>query len=414
MLGGLAVGGRLALGPAAVIAAEADTLPPWSPGLLDIHHIDTGVGNATFVLAPDGTTILIDCGATRGGPPASAALRPDDGRSAGEWVARYARRHAQAAGREALDYIIATHIHPDHVGAPLPTDRRSTDGVALSGLPEVDSLMPAGLVIDRGYPDYAPIPLISAPFAENHLAWLNSRVRRGLRVEQVRVGSETQVMARSGKGLALRFVGGNGRVWSGAGEASRALFPPRTQWNAEATPEENHLSIAMVLSYGPFRYFAGGDLVADTHDGAYPWLDTETPVVTSAGQVDVAAADHHGYFDACGPAFTRMLDADAYIVQAWHATHPAMATIQRLLNAWPGRRMRDVYVTRLTPESKAVNGRFLPALRSSEGHVVVRVSADGRYRIFVTDSRDESDRILLASASKASKLARLSAGATRE
>lgn len=151
------------------------------------------------------------------------------------------------------------------------------------------------------------------------------------------------------------------------------------------------------------------------HDGhgnchttrAYPWLDTETPIVQAAGRVDVAAANHHGYFDACGPAFAQALDADAYIVQAWHATHPAMETMQRLLNAWPGRQTRDVYVTRLVPESRSVNNRFLSALQSSEGHVVVRVSADGRYRIFVTDSRDESDRIVLAGALKTPKLIRV-------
>jgi hypothetical protein len=48
-------------------AAALEALPPWARGTLDIHHIDTGVGNSTFILAPDGTTILIDCGATRGG-----------------------------------------------------------------------------------------------------------------------------------------------------------------------------------------------------------------------------------------------------------------------------------------------------------------------------------------------------------
>jgi hypothetical protein len=404
VLGGLAAG--MALRPAAALAGGEERLAPWSSGLLDIHHIDTGVGNATFVLAPDGTTLLIDCGATRGGPPASAALRPDGSRSAGEWVARYALRHARPAGRQALDYIIATHVHPDHVGAPLPGDRRSADGVLLSGLPEVDALMPAGLVIDRGYPDYAPLPLIAAPFAENHVAWLNARLQQSRRVERVRVGSNTQVRARSGAGLGLRFVGGAGQVWTGSGERSRSLLPPPARWTRAATPNENHLSIAMVLSYGPFRYFAGGDLSADTQDGAYPWLDTETPIVRAAGRVDVAAADHHGYFDACGPAFTRMLDADAYVVQAWHATHPAMPVIQRVLDAWPGRKVRDVYVTRLTPESKAVNDRFVPALRSSEGHVVVRVYPDGRYRIFVTDSRDEGDRVVLASALTVPKLAR--------
>jgi hypothetical protein len=400
MLGGLAAGGCCVLKLQGAHSQEPRTLPPWTPGTLDIHHIDTGVGNATFVLAPDGTTILIDCGATRGGPPASAALRPNNSRAAGEWVARYALRHARAAERETLDYMIATHVHPDHVGAPLPQDPRTADGVVLSGLPQVDALMLADVVIDRGYPDYASLPLIPAPFAKNHRAWLDARTAKGRRVERASVGSRTQVVPRRSGAFELRFVGGDGRVWTGEGETSRTMLADRSLWNAEAMPGENHFSLAMVLSCGRFRYFAGGDLSADTHDGAYPWLDTESPVVRAAGRVDVAAANHHGYFDACGPAFVQALDADAYVVPAWHATHPAMATLQRMEGAWAANsKLRDVYVTRLVAESRAINARFLPGLRSSEGHVVVRVRSDGTYRIFVTDSTDEQDRITVASAS---------------
>jgi uncharacterized protein (UPF0254 family) len=83
-----------------------------------------------------------------------------------------------------------------------------------------------------------------------------------------------------------------------------------------------------------------------------------------------------------------------------------MATLQRLSNAWPDRPLRDVYITRLAPESRAVNGRFLPSVKSVEGHVVVRVEPDDRYRIFVTDSRDERDAVVMASALKTAKLAR--------
>ena len=47
----------------ALTAARAEVvgepLPPWSPGTLDIHHI-----NAAFFLFPDGTTMLVDAGAT--------------------------------------------------------------------------------------------------------------------------------------------------------------------------------------------------------------------------------------------------------------------------------------------------------------------------------------------------------------
>jgi hypothetical protein len=277
-LGGLAIGSHPAFRPAKGHAAEADRLPPWTPGTLDIHHIDTGVGNATFILAPDGITILIDCGATRGGPPASTALRPDDSRAAGEWVARYALRHARAANRTTLDYIVATHVHPDHIGSPLDGDPRAAAGYTLTGLSQIDALMPADLVVDRGFPDYAPLPLIDTPFASNHLAWLKARRKAGKRVEQVKVGSERQLHARRTGAFSVRFVGGNGRVWTGEGEQSRDLLPPRSIWTAESTPEENHMSIALVLSYGSFRYFTGGDLIGDTHDGAFPWLDVETPI----------------------------------------------------------------------------------------------------------------------------------------
>ena len=34
----------------------------WRTGELDIHFINTGVGEQTFFIFPDGTTMLLDCG----------------------------------------------------------------------------------------------------------------------------------------------------------------------------------------------------------------------------------------------------------------------------------------------------------------------------------------------------------------
>ena len=46
-----------ALSPIGAQEAERDVigqpLTPWSEGVLDIHHISTGKGNATFVIFPD-------------------------------------------------------------------------------------------------------------------------------------------------------------------------------------------------------------------------------------------------------------------------------------------------------------------------------------------------------------------------
>ena len=57
------------------------------------------------------------------------------------------------------------------------------------------------------------------------------------------------------------------------------------------------------------------------------------------------------------------------------------------------RSLRDVFITRLDPASRAVNERFLPGVKSTEGNVIIRVGGDGRYRIYVTDSKDERDNI---------------------
>ena len=37
-------------------------LSEWQPGFLDIHHINTGRGDAAFMVFPDGTTMLVDAG----------------------------------------------------------------------------------------------------------------------------------------------------------------------------------------------------------------------------------------------------------------------------------------------------------------------------------------------------------------
>ena len=50
--------------PAAALAETliGSPLPPWREGNFDIHHIDTGRGNSTLLVLPDGTTLMIDAG----------------------------------------------------------------------------------------------------------------------------------------------------------------------------------------------------------------------------------------------------------------------------------------------------------------------------------------------------------------
>src|SRR5918995_432400 len=80
-------------------------LPLWTAGTLDIHHINTGRGNATFFRLPDGTTMLVDAGDGGPPPPRGTPPRPDASQPPAEWIARYVR----AMGATQIDYGYLTH-----------------------------------------------------------------------------------------------------------------------------------------------------------------------------------------------------------------------------------------------------------------------------------------------------------------
>jgi competence protein ComEC len=70
--------------------------PPASGKELRVHVLDVGQGDSILILSPEGKTVLIDAGDEKNGKKVVEALR--------------------ANGVQQLDYFIATHTHPDHIG----------------------------------------------------------------------------------------------------------------------------------------------------------------------------------------------------------------------------------------------------------------------------------------------------------
>jgi beta-lactamase superfamily II metal-dependent hydrolase len=386
-------------------AAVPSALPPgrtWSRGSLEVHHISAGRGNATLCIFPDGTTLLIDAGAVRGDPALLAPLRPDGSRRPGEWIGRYVQRRLAETGMPVLDAALLTHFHPDHMGDVTDDAPRSRFGsYRLSGITDVAEVVPIRRLIDRGFPRYDYPAVRSDATMNNYRAFVAAGAGRGMRTERFVAGSSGQFRlehATAGfPSFAVRNIAANGEVWSGRGDAAVPHFPAADSLRPEDLPDENMCSCALKIVLGPFAYFAGGDLTDATADGDLPWRDVETPAAQAAGHVDVAAVDHHGYYDAGGAGFVRALRPRVFVIQAWHATHPALSTLERLYSTrlYPGE--RDVFATAIVPASASVNERLIGRLRSASGHVVVRVAPGGRtYVVDVVDDRDESDRVLAA------------------
>lgn len=206
-------------------ALSAATLPPRADGELDIHHINTGLGDQTLFVLPDGTTLLVDTGdiqalfRERGQePPFALEARPNASRPAGAWVARYIERVAPST---KLDYLFVTHIHPDHV----------------YGIGDVVARVDADLVLDRGWPDYElPVPAPEATLAPYR------EMVDGLRIERIRPGRADQIVLRRDRDgyptFEIRNVTANGEYWTGEGNETRSRFPPLSELDPEDYPTE--------------------------------------------------------------------------------------------------------------------------------------------------------------------------------
>ena len=107
-------------------------LPAWTPGVLDIHQINTGRGNAAFLIFPDGTTMLLDAGDGGNLPPRGTLPKPDASRTPGEWIARYIRHMLAHEASPALDYGFLTHFHDDHMGGPKAASKTASGGYKLT------------------------------------------------------------------------------------------------------------------------------------------------------------------------------------------------------------------------------------------------------------------------------------------
>jgi beta-lactamase superfamily II metal-dependent hydrolase len=397
-LAALGIAGRsaTALAPDDVAGSP---LAPWRAGILDIHHINTGRGNSALVVMPDGTSLLIDAGAVGTGGPAVDAAKPDGSKRPGEWIARYAQRRLAATRHDALDYAVVTHLHNDHIGDVTQQSPKSTHGdYKITGISDVAEAMPIRTLIDRGYPAYDyPAPFTDAA-ALNYIAFTKARAAQGSKTEQARVGSGTQIAQLRDpvrfSNFDVRVIAGNGSVWTGKGETSVARFPAQFPEGPTAHSEENGCSIALRLRYGKFAYFTGGDLNCDTNYGRDPWRDVETAAGEAAGRVSVSTCNHHGYFDATGPGFVRAVQPRVWILQSWHASHPALSTLANMYSPilYPG--PRDVFCVDLHPAAALACGRFSDQFKSSQGHVVVRVAPGGaEYSVLVIEDGDESDRV---------------------
>lgn len=267
--------------------------PPASGAELTIRILDVGPinGDAILISSPTGKTVLIDAGDTTKGKAVVEALK---------------RNNIQQ-----LDYFIATHPHPDHLG----------------GAAEVFKAVKVLNVIDNGQPPSVPAQLVAAtPKSTGTKKAANAKTAKPNPLTKF---YDDYKAALTASGAQYETARPGTKYDLGGGALLLILAPSEPLFTKDKMTtggnEANANSIVARLDYGSFSMLLAGDAEDQTeHRLLTKELDLKSKVIKIS---------HHGSKYASSNDFLNRVKPEVAIVScgAWNRYgHPSQAVLDRL------------------------------------------------------------------------------------
>lgn len=374
-----------------------EKLSPWQKGYMDIHHINTGCGECAYLVLPDGTTMMIDAGENDSDADRHVAPKPNKSKSPGDWIVDYVNNFAHDK-EQGIDYMLLTHFHNDHIGGVLKTLNPSGQFYNTGAITVAENLR-IGKIIDRDFPNYSFLTNHKDPRTmDNYLNFVKYSQKKHT-IEKFRPGTNRQFKLLHDSvsyedNFAIQNIYANGRLWTGNDTITRNLFPYLDSIKEFDLPQENSLSCVVKITYGKFSYYTGGDATGYPKPGRSEFHDIESQMALIIGKTEVCCVNHHGYNNATNDTFIATLRPRVFIIQANDALHPNHSTLDRMMSKYIYPDKKDVFTTNLHPATKVVIGKLTEKLKSTQGHIVVRVYEGGeQYMIYILEDGNTDRKI---------------------
>jgi competence protein ComEC len=319
--------------------------PPASGGELTIRVLDVGPinGDSILISTPSGKHVLIDAGDTTKGKNVVEALK---------------RNNIQQ-----LDYFIATHPHPDHIG----------------GAAEVFKAVKILNVIDNGQLPSVPPEL--APSPKQNTRAPATRNRRSTKPASVTKFYDDYKAALNASGAQYATAQPGTKYDLGDGALLTILAPSEPLFTKDKMTsggnEANANSIVARLDYGSFSMLLAGDAESQTeHRLLTKELDLQTKVIK---------IPHHGSKYASSGDFLSRVKPEIAIVScgAWNRYgHPNQGVLDRL-------RAANVKLYRTD-----LQGEITLTTRGKDNDVVVKTAKETTEDLWAgrTAQKDDSSR----------------------
>ena len=364
-------------------------LPLWQEGYLDIHMINSARGECSFLILPDGTTLVVDAGEitpTTGDYPISQLpsvdIRPTT------TYARYIKNYLPE-GKSWIDYCHISHFHNDHFGDPGIKGETNPIGYRKIGPMALYDQIPFKNVLDRAYPDYVEdsktAPIDHTWLIEDWKTLIKWGEENGkIQGARFEVGQE-QIKLLYNKAKYSNFytmnICGNGY---GYYIKSGATTPKK---NGSKSDSGNPSSCGFYIRYGDFDYVSAGDVTsAPQNRMAYYFRDC-----ADGHKLDAIKGGHHLSGNSYGGQMEAYMFPDVILNQNFYKKQPDIDLLNNKIFPIIG---AEVYTINAHPEALIEYADTYAKISGYNGHIVLRVAPGGAsYYVYMLDATNFEYRV---------------------